>query len=283
MISVNTGIIAAAGNGTRMWPASKVFPKELFPVGKLPALGHVIWEMVDAGIDEITVVVRKDNGDAIRRFLDPRVPSPANMREEEVVRRFEYKIRAAKISIIEQTGPYGNGTPLLDAVKDCNNPCVYAFADDVVFGENLTKGLIDAFRATGDPVLAGQTIAARDVRMFGVLECADGQTISLVNRFLEKPKHRDTKSRVGAIGRYLITKNLLEALRFTPPGRGGEIWLSDAYIRLLSLGSAVAAFRLTKGCWYTVGNPEGYAKAVRAAVRLEHTQCERKRSADLPS
>ena len=265
-----------------MWPASKVFPKELFPVGKLPALGHVIWEMVDAGIDEITVVVRKDNGD------DPAFSRSASTVAGKHARggscpRFEYMIRAAKISIIEQTGPYGNGTPLLDAVKDCNNPCVYAFADDVVFGENLTKGLIDAFRATGDPVLAGQTIAARDVRMFGVLECADGQTISLVNRFLEKPKHRDTKSRVGAIGRYLITKNLLEALRFTPPGRGGEIWLSDAYIRLLSLGSAVAAFRLTKGCWYTVGNPEGYAKAVRAAVRLEHTQCERKRSADLPS
>lgn len=266
------GVIAAAGSGTRMWPASKSFPKELFPVGQLPALGHVIWEMVDAGISEITIVVRKENGDAIRRFLDPQVPSPANMREKEVVRRFEYMIRAAKFSFVEQSGPYGNGTPLLDAVRNGNDPCVYAFADDVVFGENLTKGLIETFRSTGHPVLAAQTVPAADKGKFGILECTDGQIMTLVNRFVEKPRRRETLSRLAAVGRYLITQSVLDALQSTPPGKNGEIWLSDAFVRLLEKGSPVAAFRLTTGRWHTVGNPEGYTKAVQAAVRAEHPE-----------
>jgi hypothetical protein len=32
------------------------------------------------------------------------------------------------------------------------------------------------------------------------------------------------------------------------------------------------AFRLTKGRWFTVGNPDGYAKAMQAAVRAEQIE-----------
>ena len=40
-------VIAAAGSASRMWPASKIIPKELFPLGKVPALevgGGVLYD-----------------------------------------------------------------------------------------------------------------------------------------------------------------------------------------------------------------------------------------------
>jgi UTP--glucose-1-phosphate uridylyltransferase len=270
MNSVRTGIIAAAGCGSRMWPSSKVFPKELFPVGKLPAIAHVILEMVEAGIHHIAIVVRKDSFRAIEALLDPRVPPPANVQNEELVRRFERMIRASTFSFVEQSGPYGNGTPLLEAITFAKDePCIYAFADDVVFGENVTAGLIKTYLNTGEPVLAAQAVPTQDISRFGILECVTSGAVDYVRRFIEKPSTTDTTSRLASLGRYLITENVVRALKNTPPGRNGEIWLSDAFVRLLDGGSLITAFRLTRGSWFTVGNPEGFARAVLAGLQAE--------------
>jgi UTP-glucose-1-phosphate uridylyltransferase len=57
---VRLGVIAAAGAASRVWSSSEVFPKELLPVGKVPAVERVIAEMVvEAEMEQITIVVRK--------------------------------------------------------------------------------------------------------------------------------------------------------------------------------------------------------------------------------
>ena len=129
-----------------MWPASKVFPKELFPLGRLPILAHVIGEMLDAGILDITIVVRNDNSRAIEALLDARIAPPSSVQQDPVVRRFEHMIRAARFTLVEQNGPYGNGTPFLNGAMtdETLRPCVFAFADDVVLGENVSRGLIES-------------------------------------------------------------------------------------------------------------------------------------------
>jgi UTP--glucose-1-phosphate uridylyltransferase len=267
MKTVETGIIAAAGGGTRMWPASKGMQKEMFPVGSLPALAHVVLEMVEAGITEISIVVRQGGADAIKALLDPNIPPPKNMRDDESSMRFESAIHAARFRFVEQSGPYGNGTPLMDAANWTSAPCVYAFADDIVIGENLSKGLIQTYSLCGGPVLATQSVPIADVSKFGILECAQKGRMSTVTRLVEKPLPGTTKSRLAVVGRYLITEDVLSVLKKTSPGKNGEIWLSDAFGSLLEAGASVASYRLTKGRWYTVGNVDGYARAVQAAVR----------------
>src|SRR5690242_6342396 len=147
-------VIAAAGSASRMWPASKTIPKELFPLGKVPAIAHVVWEMIDAGIDDIRIVIRKGEPPAIAELLDPRRGGPpASVRHDPVVQRFEQMIAAASFTFIEQDGPYGNGTPLLNGTEGLDQPCVFAFADDVVFGENPVAGMVRLFEQTGNPIL----------------------------------------------------------------------------------------------------------------------------------
>ena len=268
--TIEKGIIAAAGAASRMWPASKVFPKELFPLGRLPILAHVIGEMLDAGIHDITIVVRNDNSRAIEALLDARIAPPASVQQDPVVRRFEHMIRTARFTLVEQNGPYGNGTPLLNgAMTDKTlRPCVFAFADDVVLGENVSRGLIDTFERTRTPVLAAQPVPERDVAKFGILECEDRNGASFVTRFVEKPRAGETSSRLASIGRYLVTPQVIEALQQTPVGKGNELWLADAFVRLLDAGSPAAVYPLQKGTWYTVGNPEGFAAAVAAATQV---------------
>ena len=263
-------VIAAAGSASRMWPASKTIPKELFPLGKVPAIAHVVWEMIDAGINDIRIVIRKGAPPAIAELLDPkRGSAPESVKSDPVVRRFEQMIASASFTFIEQDGPYGNGTPLLNGTTGINEPCVFAFADDVVFGENAVAGMVALFERTGNPVLAVQEVAESEVRKFGILDTAHEDGIDVVRRFVEKPGPGETTSRLASLGRYLVTPELVNVLRSTPTGKGGELWLADAFVQLLNAGRSLNAFRLTTGQWHTVGTPEGYVRAAVAAMEFD--------------
>ena len=69
--AIKLAVIAAAGQGTRMWPASKVVPKELFPIGKLPVITHVVAEMIDAGLNQVVVVSAAHNSGFMKDLFDP--------------------------------------------------------------------------------------------------------------------------------------------------------------------------------------------------------------------
>lgn len=266
----HVAVIAAAGSASRMWPASKTIPKELFPLGKVPAIAHVVWEMIDAGIDDIRIVIRKGEPPAIAELLDPkRGGPPESVKSDPVVQRFERMIASATFTFIEQEGPYGNGTPLLNGANGIEEPCVFAFADDVVFGENAVAGMVALFERTGNPVLAVQEVAAEEVKKFGILDTTSERGVDVIRRFVEKPGPGETTSRLASLGRYLITPELVNVLRSTPTGKGGELWLADAFIHLLNAGRSLNAYRLTAGQWHTVGTPEGYVRAAVAAMEFE--------------
>src|SRR5690349_11088391 len=147
---ISTAVIAAAGQGTRMYPATKVFPKELFPLARLPVIVHIIAELVDAGIDDIIIVGGPHNAAAMRALLDPSVPGPEKLAQEDLSVYFNCLLRRCAISVVEQTEAYGNGTPLrMLSERLGGKPCVYAFGDDVVIGENATRSLIEVYSRSG--------------------------------------------------------------------------------------------------------------------------------------
>jgi UTP--glucose-1-phosphate uridylyltransferase len=267
---VSTGIIAAAGSASRMWPASKVFPKELFPLGRLPALGYVVWEMVEAGLEHIIIVVREGGLEPVRAFLDPDIAPPSSVASDGIVKGFTEMLRRSKFTLVEQKGPYGNGTPLLNGSAVApGETCLFAFADDVVFGENASAGLVSTFQKCGCPVLCVQPVAKEDASKFGILEVDARGRIPLVTRFVEKPKPGETSSTLASLGRYLVTPAVVDVLRTVPLGRGDELWLADAFIDILDSGGQIAASELKSGRWYTVGNPDGFRDAVAASAQLE--------------
>jgi UTP--glucose-1-phosphate uridylyltransferase len=227
--------------------------------------------MVEAGVEQIAIVVRDNGFNAIEAFLNASVAPPAGIQHDPLVCHFERLIRSAQFSFIVQEGSYGNGRPLLSA-RDFigGEPCIYAFADDVVIGQNATAGLIDIYNRRGHAVLTAQAISKRDVSKFGIIECHNADGVDYVTRFVEKPQPHETSSRLASLGRYLVPWTLLDVLGNTPLGRNGELWLSDAFVSLLENGSHLAAHGLTEGRWFTVGNPTGFADAVRAAIETEH-------------
>jgi UTP--glucose-1-phosphate uridylyltransferase len=264
---ITTAVIAAAGQATRMWPSSKVFPKELFPLGKIPVIVHLVWELMSAGIENVVIVAAPHNSGFMAGLFDPSRGAPEKLLADPLVRRFQESLSRCSISIIEQIGNYGNGTPLRVATERFGKqPCIYAFGDDIVIGENATRGLVDVYERTGHPVLGGQEVPSERKSSFGILECESHDGVDYITRILEKPACGETSSNLASFGRYLVTPPVLEMLGRTKPGRDGEIWFIDAVNAHLREGGHACTFRPTHGTWYTVGDPRSYAEAVRAAT-----------------
>src|SRR6516225_81744 len=68
-MKVETGVIAAAGSGTRMYPVTLGYPKELLPIINKPAIQLIIEEFIDSGIDRI-VIITGANPDPLHRQYD---------------------------------------------------------------------------------------------------------------------------------------------------------------------------------------------------------------------
>ena len=264
---ITTAVIAAAGSATRMWPASRSYPKELFPLGRIPVIVHLVWELLDAGIEQIIIVTAGRTGPAVEALFDPSNPAPEKIAGDPLVQRFQETLRRGVVTLMEQSGPYGNATPLRDAADRVgNHACIYAFGDDIVIGENATQGLINIYHQTGHPVMGAQDVEPQRKSSFGILECERVGGIDYIKRILEKPKSGDTPSNLASFGRYVVTPAVLDILRRTKVGKDNELWFVDAIGGHLEQGGKVCAFTLTSGNWYTVGDPPSYAAAVKAAT-----------------
>lgn len=265
---VKSAVIAAAGSATRMWPASKAIPKELFPIGRSPAILYILQELADAGVEQV-VVVTGEGSSPLVRFLDPARLPPDKVRDAAPVQELLRILDRLRIAFTPQRGPYGNGTPLLNALDVLGDrPCIYVFADDVVLGENVSERLVRSYQATGAPGMAAQPVPEDRVSKFGIAETVDEGGHLRITRMLEKPAPGETSSRLATFGRYLVTPELVSRLRATTVGKGGELWFTDAVVRHLADGHPVHAVPLTTGAWHTVGDPVGYAAAVTAAATL---------------
>jgi len=76
---------------------------------------------------------------------------------------------------------------------------------------------------------------------------------------VEKPTAEDAPSNLAIIGRYVLTPDIFEVLRHTPPGKNGEIQITDALCMLAKKGR-VLAYKF-KGKRFDCGSVDGYVEA----------------------
>ncbi len=123
---IETAVIPAAGFGKRMAPLTTFFPKEMFPIGKLPMIEHTIIELRQSGIKRICVVVRKG-----KEVI------------EEYLRRRKYK--EIEVSFTYQRKPLGAGDALRLAKESVGGaPFVMALPDQILLSEKpATRQLLE--------------------------------------------------------------------------------------------------------------------------------------------
>lgn len=263
---VRYGVIPAGGLGTRFLPITRAVPKELIPVVDTPVIELVVTEMTASGIERVILVVGPGK-EWIEAYFKP---SPrlearlvADMRKEdlELLRRAE---RLAQVKSVLQAEPKGNGHAVLQAralVGD--EPFAMLWGDDIMLGEE--PGLMQLIKARerlgGGSVVGCIRVAKKDISRYGVVAGTevDGETRRVVS-IVEKPAPEDAPSDLAAVHGYVLEPEIFDVLAKQPPGRGGEVWLTDAVAELARQGAPVWAVEL-KGQRYDCGDKIGYVSA----------------------
>jgi UTP--glucose-1-phosphate uridylyltransferase len=275
--TIHRAVIPAAGLGSRLLPLTKAIPKEMLPVGDKPVIEHTVRELVASGITDITIVI--SGGKSL--IQDHFRPNPALVEQLRADGKTDYAdaveeiaelAQQGHITYLDQHGPYGNGTPVLNAARNfTDEPMLVLWPDDVFVAEvPRAQQLIRAYEATSCPVLALMPVDPQDSHRYGVpvvKEELDGGLLRITG-LVEKPKPSDAPSAFAAIGGYVITPGIVDELREQTKRwaehRTGEIYLTDA-INAYAAGRAVYG-QVISGRWYDTGNPADYLVAQMASA-----------------
>jgi UTP--glucose-1-phosphate uridylyltransferase len=260
-MKVETGVIAAAGSGTRMLPVTLGYPKELLPIINKPAIQLIIDEYIDSGIKRI-VIVTGENPAPLHRQYDQGVrPAPGRY---GTLDQFVAKLEGIEIIFEPQSGPYGNGTPLLVASQylHAGEGFIYAYGDDILRTRRPFAGqLIDLHNETGALVVGTQPVPWEDVVRYGVVEFREGSD-RVMKDVIEKPPREEAKSNLIMFGRFLLNEDVVQILREIPLGKSNELWLTDAVREYVHRGGEVVTQPVIDGEWLTIGDPVNYLQTL---------------------
>ena len=263
-MKIRKAVIPAAGLGTRFLPATKAQPKAMLPIVDKPTIQYIVEEAVASGIESIVIITGRSKR-AIEDHFDKSIELELELTKKnktELLQLVEDIAHMVNMMYVRQKEPLGLGHAILTA-KDFigNEPFGVILGDDVVKGQApALRQLMDAYEKCGTTVLGVQKVDIMDTDKYGVI-ATDDKTGRLhrVTDLVEKPGPEHAPSDIAILGRYVLTPGIFEAIENTPPGKGGEIQLTDA-IKRLNGEEDVYAYEF-EGKRYDVGDKLGFLKA----------------------
>ena len=259
-------IIPAAGYGTRFLPMTKASPKEMLPIIDKPIIQYVVEEAVASGVEDI-IIVTGYNKRAIEDHFDHSLELENYLEKAKKLEQLEEVRQIARMAnfiYIRQKGPYGNGTPVLNAKAIIGNePFAVLWGDEFIYANPpRLKQMLDVFEKYQDPVISAVRIQKKkDLAKYGIARVKDVEKgIFEIEEIVEKPEPDKAPSNLAAHGAYILTPDIFEALENLKPGKGGEIWLTDG-INALRKKHKIYACEIQGGKYYDTGNKLEYLKA----------------------
>ncbi|KKQ61343.1 MAG: UTP-glucose-1-phosphate uridylyltransferase [Parcubacteria group bacterium GW2011_GWE2_38_18] len=270
-MKIRKAIVAVAGSGTRLLPATKSMPKEMLPIVDKPIIQLVVEELVEAGIEDIIFVTRWDkkpledhfdHSTALEDELKKKGEGKPDSRYNELAESIKLIADMANFIYVRQKGPYGNGTPVLSAASlVVNEPFVFVFGDDLVKSKtSFTKQMIEEYEKTGNAIISVQEVPLEVVNRYGIVKIKEGTNI--LEDIIEKPSVEEAPSRLAVFGRMVVNQEIVDILKQLPTGKDNELWMTDAYKAYIAQGGVVVAKELTDGEWLTTGDPLNYIKTI---------------------
>jgi len=232
---VTKAVIPAAGLGTRFLPATKATPKEMLPVVDKPAIQYVVEEAVRAGLDDVLMVTGRSKTtleDHFDRHYELEDKLEGDEGKRDLLDRVREPTELATIHYVRQKDPRGLGHAVLCAAQHVGEePFAVLLGDDLIDERDpLLAQMIDVRQRHGGCVIALMQVPRDQIALYGcaAVEPTGETDVLRVTGMVEKPRPEDAPSEYAMIGRYVLSPAIFDVLRDTPPGRGGEIQLTDA-------------------------------------------------------
>jgi UTP--glucose-1-phosphate uridylyltransferase len=257
-------VIPAAGLGTRLLPATKSIPKELFPLVDLPAIHLIAEECVNAGITQL-VLVSAVGKTAIEDYFDKSHRLEQTLEKtgkEALIARTRALMERLEVVSVRQREPRGLGHAVYQARAVVGDePFAVLLPDDLFDADPPAIGqLAKVFDETGRGVVALLSTPGEEHR-YGIIKGEKDKADPrrwVISDMVEKPKQGTAPSSMAIMGRYVLPGEIFGILEKTPPGAGGEIQLTDA-LKVLGQSRGLLGYEYT-GVRYDTGTPLGYLK-----------------------
>ncbi len=258
-------VLPVAGLGTRFLPATKTIPKEMLPIVDIPTVQLNVEECVASGIDEIIFVPARGKA-SIEDHFDRSAELEALLEKRgktEDLTSIQRLSKMAKFVSVRQAEARGLGHAVLCARAAVGDePFAVLLGDDLLEAERPgLRQLIDNYEKWGQGVVALKEVPPGQEHLYGII---DGEKVAdrdwRVRRMIEKPAPGTAPSRLAIIGRYVLPPEIFDILEQTPPGRGGEIQLTDA-MAVLSDRRGMHGLEV-EGRRFDAGDRAGYVLAV---------------------
>ncbi|MFH0891185.1 MAG: sugar phosphate nucleotidyltransferase [Candidatus Falkowbacteria bacterium] len=263
MQKIKKAVVAVAGSGTRLLPATKSMPKEMLPIVDKPIIQLVAEELVAAGIEDIILVTKWDKK-PLEDHFDHSWALENDLKlagKTDKLKEISDLAEMANFIYVRQKGPYGNGTPILSAaslVKD--EPFVYVWGDDLVKSKvSFTKQMVDDYNGSGHLQIGVQEIERDQVNRYGIVKLKEGTM--RIEEIVEKPAIEDAPSNLADFGRMILNQDIIDVLSRTKLGKGNELWVVDAIRDYIKEGGEFYAKKVEDGEWLTTGDPLNLLRA----------------------
>jgi len=273
-MKVKKAVIPAAGWGTRLLPATKAQPKEMLPIVDKPSIQYIVEEAVAAGIEDILIITSKDKQSIEDHFDKSQALELALEKQGKTELLNEVRDISEMITIhsVRQKEQKGLGHAISCARSFIGDqPFAVLLGDDIIHAqEPVIKQMMKVYEEKESAVLGCKKVARKDVSKYGIVDFSqkDGDVYK-VEDLIEKPAVEKAPSELAILGRYIITPDIFDILENTPPGKGGEIQLTDALKTLLEK-RAVYGYDF-EGKRYDVGNKMGFLKTT-VELALAHEE-----------
>lgn len=269
-----------------MLPATKAVPKELLPVYDRPLIQHIVEEALASGIEELIFVTRPDRSPVVNHFMPDAALTEKLQDEPELLESLNIATLAApRLHFVTQHEPLGLGHAILQAEKLVGSePFAVLLPDELFLSVRpCLSQLLSAYREHGGPVVGLKRVEDEEVQRYGIAAIADVQADDThsaaggqdrkslrLSGLIEKPALHLAPSNCAIIGRYVLEPGIFDALKFTAPGAGGEIQLTDALAS--RMGSSSGLGQLVDGERFDCGTRFGWLDAQIAFAKRDQAE-----------
>jgi UTP--glucose-1-phosphate uridylyltransferase len=267
---IDLAVIPVAGAGTRLLPSTKSQPKEMLPVGRKPVVQYVVEELAASGMQRMLFVTGSGKH-SIENHFDVNQELIHFLREtgkEELLEDLAFERAKLEFCYTRQRRQLGLGHAVLCARPFVGQQSFVVALGDSIIGLNaqskIVQRMVESFATqSADAVIAFEEVPQHEVKQYGIAKPRGEATgVFVLADIVEKPAVHEAPSNLAVAARYVFSPAIFELLAKTPPGKGGEIQLTDAIRTLIHQGGKVLGIKLgSSELRYDIGNFESYYAA----------------------
>jgi len=269
-------LFPVAGYGTRFLPATKSMPKEMLPVVNKPLVQYGVEEAIEAGMDTISFVTGRGKRSIADHFdisyeLEHQIAGTA---KEVYLGSIRNVLEKGVFTMVRQREMKGLGHAILTGEPLIGNePFGVVLSDDLCLndGPGVLAQMAELYAQFRCSIVAIQEVPMDKAHKYGVIS---GETLKdglyRIDDMVEKPPEGQAPSNLAIIGRYILTPDIFDIIRETPPGKNGEVQITDALLTQAKKG-CVMGYKF-QGRRFDCGSVTGFVEATNYVYENVYTE-----------